>query len=124
MRVKNDAPRPMKSPIKMLGIAAGMATRKIRYAGRAPRVRATSRYEERVLAMPETVNIVTGNQTASAMTPTAEYSADGATTIANGIQAVAGIGPMTFSKGMPQYRAWRNQPMQTPVTTATAVPSA
>src|SRR5207237_2346444 len=34
--VKNDAPNPMKSPTKMLGIAAGMATRKMRYARLAP----------------------------------------------------------------------------------------
>ena len=52
--------------------------------------------------MPEAVSMVTGNQTASAIRPTAENVADGETTIARGIQAVAGIGPTTFSTGMPQ----------------------
>ena len=56
----------------------------------------------RVLEMPEAVSIVTGNQTASATKPTAENIAEGATTIASGIQAVAGIGPTIFSIGMPQ----------------------
>src|SRR5207249_12315211 len=41
--VKNDAPSPINSPIKIFGIAAGKATREIRYQGRAPSVRATSR---------------------------------------------------------------------------------
>src|SRR5437764_1179515 len=101
-RVRNDAPRPMNSPMKMFGIAAGIATRKIRYARPAPSVRATSRYDARVFEMPDTVSIVTGNHTASAMMPTAEKRALGDTTIASGIQAVAGIGPRTFSSGMPQ----------------------
>jgi len=52
--------------------------------------------------MPEAVSIVTGNQTASAINPTAENIADGETTIARGIQAVAGIGPTTFNNGIPQ----------------------
>ena len=51
--------------------------------------------------MPEAVSIVTGNQTASEIKPTAEKSAEGAITIASGIHAVAGIGPTTFSKGIP-----------------------
>ena len=35
----------MNSPMKMLGRAAGMATRKIKYPRPAPSVRATSKYE-------------------------------------------------------------------------------
>src|SRR4051812_19355802 len=100
--VRNDAPRPMNNPMKMLGIAAGIATRKIRYARPAPSVRATSRYDARVFEIPEAVSIVTGNQTASAMMPIAENLADGDTTIASGIHAVAGIGPTIFNSGMPQ----------------------
>src|SRR5258706_1299731 len=102
MSVRNDAPSPMKRPMKMLGIAAGMATRKMRYQRFAPRVGATSRYEARVFEMPEAVSMVTGNQTASAIIPTAENRADGETTMARGIQAVAGMGPTTFSNGIPQ----------------------
>jgi hypothetical protein len=45
-------------------------------------------------------NIVTGNH-ASAITPTADTVDEGATTIARGIHAVAGIGPTTFSTGIP-----------------------
>src|SRR6185503_19399797 len=41
--VRNDAPRPMNRPMKMFGMAAGIATRKIRNPGFAPSVRATSR---------------------------------------------------------------------------------
>ena len=100
--VRNEAPSPMKSPIKMFGIAAGMATRKTRYFWLAPSVRATSRYDARVFAMPDTVNMVTGNQTARAISATAENMALGEITMANGIQAVAGIGPTTFSTGIPQ----------------------
>jgi hypothetical protein len=75
-----------------------------------------------VLAMPEMVSMVTGNHTASAIKPTAENIVDGETTIASGIQAVAGIGPTTFNNGMPQYRMRVDQPMQTPVIRATATP--
>ena len=57
------------------------------------------------------------------MMPTAENLGAGDRTIASGIHAVAGIGPTTFNSGMPQYRAWLNQPMETPVTKATAKPS-
>src|SRR5437867_847232 len=74
--------------------------------------------------MPEAVNIVTGNQTAKAMIATAENSAEGDKTIVKGIQAVAGIGPTTFSNGIPQYRAWGNHPMQMPLSRATATPRA
>src|SRR6266540_1814331 len=112
----------MYNPIKMFGRAAGIATRKIRYACPAPRVRATSRYEARVLEIPETVSIVTGNQTASAIRPTADHMAEGETTIAKGTQAVAGIGPTTFNSGMPQYRARANHPMQMPVINASTTP--
>ena len=55
-----------------------------------------------MLEIPDAVSMVTGNQTASAMTPTAANMALGARTMASGIQAVAGIGPISFSKGMPQ----------------------
>src|SRR5439155_1658868 len=68
--------------------------------------------------------MVTGNQTANAMMPTAEDLGEGDRTIASGIHAVAGMGPTTFNSGMPQYLAWLNQPMHTPVTRATATPSA
>src|SRR5947207_10625901 len=64
-RVRNDAPRPMNSPMKMFGTAAGIATRKMRYARPAPSVRATSRYDARVLETPDAVNIVPGNHTTS-----------------------------------------------------------
>src|ERR1043165_2445973 len=50
--------------------------------------------------------------------------AEGESTMASGIQAVAGIGPITFNNGIPQYRAGANQPMQTPVTSAMETPSA
>ena len=55
-----------------------------------------------MLEMPEAVSIVTGNQTARATKPTAENIAEGAHHHGEGIQAVAGIGPTIFSKGMPQ----------------------
>ena len=55
-----------------------------------------------MLEIPEAVNIVTGNHTASATNPAADTIAEGATTIARGIHAVAGIGPTTFSTGIPQ----------------------
>ena len=55
-----------------------------------------------MLEMPDAVSIVTGNQTASAIRPIAETVALGETTIASGIHAVAGIGPTTFSTGIPQ----------------------
>ena len=77
-----------------------------------------------MLEIPEAVSIVTGNQTASATRPTAEKIADGATTMASGIQAVAGIGPTTFRIGIPQYRACGNQPIVTPVMSASTVPIA
>src|SRR6266446_10484861 len=93
----NEAPTSMKKPIKILGMAAGMATRKMRYFCPAPSVRATSRYDARVLAMLEMVSIVTGHQTASATNPTAESVPDGERTIASGTHAVAGIGPTTFN---------------------------
>src|SRR5438309_3931631 len=90
-RVRKEAPSPMNKPIKMFGTAAGIATRKIRYARPAPRVRATSKYEARVLEIPDAVSIVTGNQTESAISPAAETIADGEMTKASGIHAVAGL---------------------------------
>src|ERR1700704_4991663 len=66
--------------------------------------------------MPEAVNIVTGNQTASAINPAADTRAEGETTIASGIHAVAGIGPIVLRIGIPQYRTMANQPIQTPLT--------
>src|SRR5438094_664661 len=56
----------------------------------------------RVLETPDAVNIVTGNHTASAINPAADTIAEGDTTIARGIHAVAGIGPTTLSSGIPQ----------------------
>src|ERR1051326_1553449 len=105
IKVRKDVPSPMNSPMKMLGMAAGRATRKIRYFCPAPKVRATSRYDARVLAIPEIVSIVTGNQTASAISPTAEEVPEGERTIARGTHAVAGMGPITLSRGIPQYLA-------------------
>ena len=54
------------------------------------------------MEMPEAVSMVTGNQTARAISATAENIADGDRTIARGTQAVAGIGPTTFNSGIPQ----------------------
>src|SRR5262249_9315790 len=54
--------------------------------------------------------------------PIADNTPEGERTIAKGIQAVAGMGPTTFSKGIPQYRARHDQPIQTPVTNAIVVP--
>src|SRR5437588_4843962 len=113
----------MNSPIKMLGNAPGIATRKIKYARLAPSVRATSRYEARVFEIPEAVSIVTGNQTASAINAADETIADGERTIANGIQAVAGIGPTTFRSGIPQYLIGDDQPMQIPLIKPPITPS-
>src|SRR5437763_9185385 len=123
-KVRNDAPSPMNKPIKMLGTAAGIATRKIRYARPAPRVRATSKYEARVLEIPDAVSIVTGNQTESAINPAAETIADGEMTRASGIHAVAGIGPTTLRIGIPQYRTGEDQPIQTPLIRPARTPSA
>src|SRR4051812_15458706 len=92
-RVRNDAPNPMNNPMKMLGSAAGIATRKIKYRLPAPSVRATSRYDARVFEIPDAVSIVTGNHTARATRLAAERTAEGEITIASGIHAVAGIGP-------------------------------
>ena len=55
-----------------------------------------------MLEIPDAVNIVTGNHTASAINAAAENMAEGETTIASGIHAVAGIGPTTLSNGIPQ----------------------
>src|SRR5579862_4522534 len=73
--------------------------------------------------MPDAVNMVTGNHTESAINPTADSVCDGDSTMANGIHAVAGIGPITFNTGIPQYRAWANQPIQTPVINALTTPT-
>src|SRR2546430_10114318 len=59
--------------------------------------------------------MVTGNHTASAINPAAETIADGETTIASGIHAVAGIGPTTLSNGIPQYRTGEDHPMKRPL---------
>src|ERR1043165_2253008 len=72
--------------------------------------------------MPEAVSIVTGNQTASAMRAAEEMTAEGKTTKANGIQAVAGIGPTIFNTGIPQYRMRVDQPMQMPLTNPEITP--
>src|ERR1700758_4314443 len=73
--------------------------------------------------MPDAVSIVTGNHTASAINPAADTVAEGDTTIASGIHAVAGIGPTTLSSGIPQYRTDVDQPMHTPLTSPTITPS-
>src|ERR1041385_3296855 len=73
--------------------------------------------------MPEAVSIVTGNQTASAINPAADTTADGDNTIARGIQAVAGIGPTTLSSGIPQYRTGVDHPMQIPLIRPTSTPT-
>ena len=84
----------------------------------------TAIHDARVLEMPEAVSIVTGNQTARAMSPAAEKMAEGETTMANGIHAVAGIGPTTLSTGIPQYRTGEDQPIQTPLTKPAITPIA
>src|SRR3954463_2245160 len=102
MSVRNEVPSPMKSPIKMLGMAAGIATRRIRKDSLAPKVLATSREDARVFEIADAVSMLTGNQTARAMTPMEENRGEGERTMARGIQAGAGIGPMILSRGMPQ----------------------
>src|SRR5204863_6716515 len=114
MSVRNDAPSPMNSPTKMLGMAAGTATRSTRYHRPAPSVRATSRYDARVFETPDSVSIVTGNQTAIAISDTAESVGFGNSISAIGISAVAGIGPINFITGIPQYRTGANHPINTP----------
>ena len=49
-----------------------------------------------MLAMPEAVSMATGNQTATAMRPMPENVASGERTMASGIQAVAGMGPVNM----------------------------
>ena len=73
--------------------------------------------------MPDAVNIVTGNQTARAISAAAEKTAEGETTMASGIHAVAGIGPTTLSTGIPQYRTGDDQPMQMPLIKPATTPS-
>src|SRR5262245_24350873 len=113
----------MKRPMKMFGIAAGIATRKMRYARPAPSVRATSMYDAFVFEIPDIVSIVTGNHAARPINATAEYG-DRKRTMASGIKAVAGMGPIIFMTGMPQYRAGSNQPMQMPVINPAVTPAA
>src|SRR5437660_4200611 len=74
--------------------------------------------------MPEAVSIVTGNHTARAIKAAADTMAEGETTIARGIHAVAGIGPTTLSIGIPQYRTGEDQPMQIPLITPAITPRA
>src|SRR6185312_1844735 len=112
----------MNSPMKMLGVAAGRATRKIRNSRLAPIVRATSRYDMRTFDTPDAVSIVTGNHTASAINAAPEKNELLKTAIARGISAVAGIGPTSLSTGMPQYRTRDDQPMDTPLIRPSAVP--
>src|SRR5688500_8240884 len=120
--VRNDAPSPMNSPTKMLGIAAGIATRSTRYDGPAPSVRATSRYDACVFDTPDSVSIVTGNHTAIAISEIADHVALGNNISAIGISAVAGIGPITFMTGIPQYRTGAYHPISTPHTIPSADP--
>src|ERR1700740_586256 len=68
--------------------------------------------------------MVTGNQTASAINEAAETTAEGERTIASGIHAVAGIGPTTFSIGIPQYRTGEDHPMQRPLIRPAITPRA
>ncbi len=86
----------------MFSSADGIATRKIKNARPAPSVLATSRCDTRTLEMPELVSIVIGNHTASAISAAPEVKPVGKSIIDRGIHAVAGIGPSTFSTGMPQ----------------------
>src|SRR3954471_6987349 len=123
-RVRNDAPSPMNSPTKMLGIAAGIATRKIKNHRLAPSVRATSRYDARTLETPDELSIVTGNHTASAIRKIPAVTDCGKKISAIGIHAVAGIGPTTFRNGMPQYRACRFHPIVTPLISPASTPTA
>jgi len=52
-----------------------------------------------------------------------DQRAFGDTTIASGIQAVAGIGPTTFRSGIPQYLIGDDQPMQIPLIKPPITPS-
>src|SRR5690348_12746081 len=121
-RVRNDAPSPMNSPLKMLGMAAGRATLRMRYRRPAPSVRATSRYDARTLEIPDALSMVTGNQTASAIRNTPAEIDCGKITSAIGIHAVAGMGPTIFSNGIPQYLALPDHPMVIPLTSPERVP--
>ena len=122
--VRNDAPSPMNRPTKMLGIAAGIATRKIRYAAAGPSVRATSRYDARTLAMPDGVSIVTGNQTASAISETAERTA-----LREEHQRQRDVAPWRGSArpasgpACPSSGPARNQPIRTPQTSPATQPA-
>src|SRR3954468_15536310 len=122
--VRKDAPNPMNNRTKMLGIAAGIATRKIKNHRLAPSVRATSRYDARTFDTPDAASIVTGNQTASAIRKMPAVTDCGKKISAIGIHAVAGIGPTIFRNGMPQYRACRLHPIVIPLTSPAATPTA
>ena len=94
----------MNKPTKMLahGGRNGHAKNQIPPA-RAQRAGHVQYDARGVGQMPEIVSIVTGNHTASSnCVQAAENIAEGETTIASGIHAVAGIGPTTFSGSMPQ----------------------
>ena len=97
-------PSPMNKPMKMLGMAAGIGDSEDQVErGRRPACGRRRGTRRACWKCPEAVSIVTGNQTASAISPTAETIAEGGeTTIASGIHAVAGIGPTTLSSGIPQ----------------------
>src|SRR5262249_30385184 len=101
-RIRNDDSNPTKSPRKRFGRAAGMATRKIKYPRPAPRVRATSEYEVGTFMIPDMVSIVTGNQTAKAISATPGRKGPENRIMAVGIRMVAGIGPRNFITGTPQ----------------------
>ena len=72
--------------------------------------------------IPEAVSMVTGNQTARAINAAEEKIADGESTKARGIQAVAGIGPTTLRIGIPQYLIGADHPIQTPLTKPAITP--
>ena len=92
-------PSPMNRPTKTVGSAAGSATRSTRSRSSAPSVRATSKYDLPTLPTPDDVITVTGNQAASAIRKTLAEKLVGNATIAIGIHAVEGIGPMARTSG-------------------------
>ena len=72
--------------------------------------------------MPLLVISVTGNQTAKAIRNTFAPCVVGKVESASGIQAVVGIGPMTFVIGVSQYATGLKYPSARPVKNPTTAP--
>ena len=95
----NDEHVPLKMPMNMNGMAAGIPILSIEQAFDAPRVAPTSKYEFLMFAIPFAVSTVVGNHTASAIRKLLAIMIDGNTTSTMGIHAVGGIGPRILTKG-------------------------